>query len=201
MKDYVVGNCLAIIKSSKDYDDVKLAEIKYGLETIYIFLSKSIVIFTVAFFLGIIKELFIFTIFYNIIRMPSFGLHATKSWICLVSSLMIFITIPFICTHIYLTNDILFIIGIICTILIFNNSPADTYKRPIIDKNRRLVYKLISTLISILYVILALVIDSSFMSNVLILSLVLQCFMTAPTVYKLFNLPYNNYLNYIPKLS
>ena len=38
-----------------------------------------------------------------------------------------------------------------------------------------------------------------FGNNKYMLSLLVQSFMISPTVYKIFGLPYNNYLNYVDK--
>ena len=89
MKKIVVDKLMNLIKENGQYDDIKLAEIRYGLEGLYLTFSKLIVIFLLAYLLGIIKEVIIFLIIYNIIRATSFGLHATKSWICLISSTII----------------------------------------------------------------------------------------------------------------
>ncbi len=187
-----------IKKQYPQYDEIKLAEIKYGLASIYLTISKTIVIGAIAFILGILKELIIFTIIYNILRMPSFGLHATKSWICLVSSTLIFIGIPYICTLITIPILLKIIAGIVGILLIFKNSPADTAKKPIINPKRRLTYKIISTVIAIIFVILSVTISNDFLSNSFIFALIIQCFVTSKAVYKLFGLPYDNYKNYQP---
>ena len=49
------------------YDEVKLAEIQYGLEGIYITISKFLIISIVAIVLGIFKESLIFTLIYFLI--------------------------------------------------------------------------------------------------------------------------------------
>ena len=85
-----------IQKYYPNYSEVKLAELKYGLLGLYLMISKSIIIFSIAIFLGIFKELLIFTVIYNIIRAPSFGMHASKSWICLVASTSIFILLTYL---------------------------------------------------------------------------------------------------------
>ena len=92
MKAVFINNSMSLIKKYyPEYSDVKLEELKYGLLGLYLLITKSIIIFGIAIFLGIFKELLIFTIIYNILRAPSFGMHASKSWICLVASTTIFI--------------------------------------------------------------------------------------------------------------
>ncbi len=197
MREIVINNSMNLIKKNYSYDDTKLAEIKYGLEAIYILISKAIVILGGAFILGIFKEVVIFTLSYSLIRMFSFGLHATKSWICLVSSLIIFITVPFICKYLDINIYIKSIINIICILLIFKNAPADTHKRPIINQKRRDRYKFLSVTIGISMAIISIVTKNIFLSNCLMFSLIVQNFMISPSIYKLFKLPYDNYKNYL----
>lgn len=198
MKKYILNHCMEYIsKNQTEYDSTKLAEIRYGLESIYILITKTIFIFLVAALLNILKEVVIFTILYNLIRMPSFGLHATKSWICLALSTLIFIIVPFICKVYYLPIMVRSLIGVIAILFIFKNAPADTYKRPIVNKERRERYKLISTFVAILMTFISLFLQDGFLANSLVLSLIVQCFMISPFVYKLFHLPYNNYKRYL----
>ena len=128
--------------------------------------------------------------------MTSFGLHATKSWICLLSSSIIFMGCPYLCYIVTIPILLKFIIGIVGIILIFKNSPADTKKKPIINPKRRMVYKLISTLTATIFVILSLTISDNFLSNSFIFSIILQNIMISKITYKLFGLPYDNYKNY-----
>ncbi len=197
MKDLIIGKQLNVIKKYNNFDDDKLAVIKYGLESIYILITKTIIILLVSYLLGLLKKTVIFLVCYNFIRIPSFGLHATKSWICLVSSLLIFIILPFICTVITIPMYLKIIIGLIGLAFIIKNAPADTYKRPIISKKRRMFFKVCSSIVTIAMILFSLFIEDQFLANSLLFSIILQCFMISPTVYKFFKLPYNNYKKYV----
>ena len=179
-----------------NYDKIKQEELKYGLVGIYLLISKLIVILILSIILGIFKEVIIFTIIYIPIRAVSFGLHATKSWICLIVSTLLFVGLPFISKYILLPTYIKSIIGIISIIMMYKNSPADTHKRPIINKNRRLFFKYSSVIIAIIYTELSMFINNTFIINCLLFSLIIQCFLTSPLIYKIFKLPYNNYKNF-----
>ncbi|MCI8777849.1 MAG: accessory gene regulator AgrB [Bacilli bacterium] len=196
MRNFIIGKQLRIIQKYNHFDKEKLEIIKYGLESIYILITKMIVILTVSYLLGLIKETLIFLICYNFIRMPSFGLHATKSWICLVSSLLVFIILPFGCKVIQISFYLKIIMGLIGLAFIMKNAPADTYKRPIISKKRRLFLKIISSITALCMIIASLFIKNQFLANSLLVAIILQCFMISPTIYHLFKLPYNNYKNY-----
>lgn len=196
MRNFIISKQLRSIQKYNHFDDEKLEIIKYGLESIYILITKMIVILTVSYLLGLIKETLIFLVCYNFIRMPSFGLHATKSWICLISSLLVFIILPFICKFVEISIYLKIIIGLVGFVFIIKNAPADTYKRPIINKKRRFFLKIISGIVAFCMIIFSLFIKNQFLANSLLVAIILQCFMISPTVYRIFKLPYNNYKNY-----
>ena len=129
--------------------------------------------------------------------MTSFGLHAKKSWVCLLSSTTIFVFVPFISLHIMIPIYLKVIIGIILIGLIYKNAPADTHKRPIVNYKRRMIYKYCSTFIAIIYIYCSILINNNFFSNCFIFTLLVQAIIISPLVYKIFKLPYNNYLTYL----
>lgn len=197
MKENIMNHCMNIITKNTNYNEIKLAEIKYGLETLYLTFSKLIIIGLIAIILGIFKELLIFLIIYNVMRAPSFGLHASKSWICLLTSSITFIGLPLIMKTTQLPLIIKIIVGIISVIGIALFSPADTHKRPIINKKRRRTYKILSTLIAITYIILSILIKNNYISNSFFYATILQNILISPMTYKIFKMPYNNYKTYI----
>lgn len=197
MRDYLVGNSLNIIKKQNpDYSNEKIEILEYGLTGLYIFISKSIVIFSIAYFLGILKELIIFMIIYNLIRTVSFGMHATSSMACLIGSAISFLLATYLCKFFALPIGFKIVFGIIAIIYVYLHSPADTEKRPIISPKRRLIYKVLSTLISIIMVICSILIDNMFISNSFIIALLIQCFMISPFAYKITGQKYDNYKEY-----
>lgn len=199
MQKLVVNHWMNLITKYNSFDQVKLAEIKYGLTGLYLTLSKTIIIFIISIILNIVKETFILLLFFNLIRLTSFGIHAKKSWICLITSITLFIGVPLLIVNIKINYILKLIIGIINIIFIYLNSPADTKKRPIINKKRRTIYKYISTLTAIIYTILSFVIKDNYIVNSLIFSLIIQNILISPITYKIFNEPYNNYIEYLNK--
>lgn len=197
MKNFIMNKCINYIKKYNNYDEVKLKEIEYGLLSIYLTFSKIIIICILAIILGIVKEVLIFMIFFNILRTTGFGLHATKSWICLVSSSIIFIGIPLLCINININIYLKTFICVISILFMYKNAPADTYKKPIVNKKRRLIYKTISTILAIIFSLVCILINNEFISNCLLFALILENCLISPLVYKLFKLPYNNYITYL----
>lgn len=179
-----------------NYDDIKLAEIRYGLETFYLNITKFIIIFVLAVTLGILKEMLIFLVLYNLLRLTGFGLHATKSWICLLSSSIIFLGVPILCMSIVVPSYLLLMIAALCTILIVIYAPSDTKKRPLINSKKRAVYKIITTLTALIYCIIIIFLDNTYWLNAITIAMALETFTILPISYKIFNLSYNNYKTY-----
>lgn len=179
------------------YDEDKLDEIRYGLEATYLSLTKTFVILFVCILLGIIKEALIVLLFFNLLRMTGFGLHASKSWMCWISSSITFIGIPLLCRSVVLPTYILGIVAGLCLICFFLYAPADTKKRPLIHKKRRMIYKAITVLIGITYIIMVFLIKQSLIQNALVSAMLIESVLIHPLTYKIFKLPYNNYKTYV----
>ena len=197
MKKIINGKLMNYISNKTDYNEIHLKEIEYGLTSIYLTISKMIIICSIAYFIGLIKKMFIFMLFFNIIRTTAFGLHATKSWICLLTSTIAFLGIPILCIYLEVNIYLKILIGIIGFILIFKNAPADTKKRPIVNRNRRLFLKICSSFITGLFVISSLIVNNNYISNCLIFSIILENILISPLTYKLFNMSYNNYIEFL----
>ena len=184
--------------NNSSYNDTKLAEIRYGLEGIYLSITKLIIIFLLAILLNILKEMIFMLIIFNILRTTGFGLHATKSWICLVSSSVIFLGGPLLAKIIIINNLLKTILSITSVILIYKYAPADTKKRPLIKEKKRNIYKFITTIKCIILNIFIIFIKNNIITNLIILGIYAEVIVILPKTYKLFNMPYDNYKNYKP---
>lgn len=197
MKQKVLGYCLNTIRENRtDIDEIKLDEIRYGLEAIYITITKTVVIFSLALIFNIFREMLLLLIFFNILRTTGFGLHASKGWICLLSSSLIFIFLPFFSKLITIPIYIKSLLLIIAVVLIYFYTPADTVKRPIINKERRQIYNFITTISCIVLSFIAIIIKDNTISNLILFGIYVEVALILPITYKTFNLSYNNYLNY-----
>lgn len=197
MKNRFINYCMNMISEENKFDEIKLEEIRYGLITFYLFITKYILLVIVASLLGLLKEMFIFTFFFSFIRMYAGGLHANKTWICTLTSLSLFLGLPYISSILSINVYIKAFILIIGIIIIYKYSPADTKKKPIVSKRIRLIRKWKSTITTILYSFLSLFINDIFISNSLMFIIVVECILILPLTYKFFHFEYNNYLLYI----
>lgn len=199
MKNLVVTGIINNINRFYDYDDTKINEIRYGIESLYLTITKTIIIFIISFLLNITKELMLLFVFYSLIRLTGFGVHAKKSWHCWVTSLTTFVLIPLLIKYITLSKVAIIIGYSICIPLLMIYAPADTEKRPLINKKKRIAYKTITTIIAISYLIYSLVQSNTMIINTLFLSVLLETLLILPCTYKLFGVKYNNYKNYKKK--
>lgn len=197
MKNMVINGLMKFVSSNKNLTETQKEELKFGFSSIYITYTKLIVITLVAIILGLFKEYLFFLLAYNLIRTFSFGLHATKSWMCWISSTIIFLIIPYICRILVIPQIVKIIVGSLLIIQFAINSPADTKKRPIVSQKRRIFFKYVSTLLCFIYILISIITKDNFISNILFFTTLVQSIIINPYTYKLFKMPYNNYKNYI----
>ncbi len=197
MKEVFLNKSMDLLSSKYNYDSLTKDKILYGLEIIYIFITKLSVILISALIFGLFKEMLIFTLLLNGLRTFAYGVHAKKSWHCYISSLVVFILMPYIFIKININLIQKIIISILSLISMYVYAPADTEKRPIVNMNQRKKLKLYSFLVCTIYIILSFIIKNEMIINLILLSMITESFVINPFIYKIFNLPYNNYKEYL----
>lgn len=197
MKKLIINKCMELVTTyNKDLSQRDIDKIKYGLEGLYLTITKLIFIIIVSIILGIWKETLLLILIFNGIRLTSFGVHAKRSIDCLISSTLFFILFPILCIKLTIPLIVKIILFIPLTVLIGIFAPADTEKRPLINKKKRKIYKILSIIISIIYMTIAIVIKDNTLSNCFIFAIVIQIIIMLPITYKIFGVSYNNYKNY-----
>ena len=182
MREKIVDYFMRSIKNNnKDLSKVKLEEIRYGLLGLYSMITKTIVIVILALILGIFKEFILFLIFYSILRSVGYGTHAKSNIMCWISSTLLLIGLPYIFMLITINLSTKIIIWSICFISYIFFCPADTEKRPMINKKRKSKFKLLIIFISLIYLVL--IINYSLISNYIIAAMILQAFLSSPLGY------------------
>ena len=181
MKEKVVNKIMFNIKSKNNLDPIKLEEIKYGISSLYTLITKTSAVIILSIILGIFKEFILFLLFYALLRSVGFGSHAKSNIACWIFSLLLIFGIPFIFLKLDLNINTLNIIWLICFINYAIFCPADTEKRPMISINRKLVFKIIILVISIIY----LIIMNNYLklSSLIVSGMVLEALLTNPLGY------------------
>ena len=197
MKKLIINKCMELVTTyNKDLSQRDIDKIKYGLEGLYLTITKLIFIIIVSIILGIWTETLLLIFIFNGIRLTAFGIHAKRSIDCLISSTLFFILFPIICIKFSIPLIVKVILFIPLTVLIGIFAPADTEKRPLINKKKRKIYKMLSIMISIIYMTIAIVIKDNTLSNCFIFAIVIQIIIMLPITYKIFGVSYNNYKTY-----
>ena len=196
MKSRIIDRIISIIQRYYDYDEIKIKEIRYGLESIYLTIVKLLVITIISIFTHTFKELCLLFLFYGLLRTTGFGLHAKNSLECWIFTLLLFFIIPYAIKNLVIDNNYLLILSIILLPLIILYAPADTEKRPLINSKKRKIYKIITSTISIVYILIIYFYKNLYVSKILCFSILLETLLVLPISYKLLGLKYNNYKRY-----
>ncbi len=195
MKEKFIASVVNLAKRKMEYTEEEVAIMRYALEGIYLTFTKILVITLIAALLGLFKEYIWFVLLYTPIRSVSFGWHANTTKECWVVSILAFILIPYTFSIITI-NRITKIILLTFSIFIFAlYSPADTKKRPIVNKKRRLMFKVASLIITLVYCCYSFK-HSNLISNLMIASLLYQSLLINPLIYKITHQEFNNYKTY-----
>lgn len=193
MKQLFLENSMNFICKYQSISDYDKKKVKYGLEGLYLTITKMVLLTILALLLNMFKEFILVVVFFNVIRYTGFGFHAEKSYQCLLFSTFNFIVIPFLLLHIQLSN---FFVYTICAICIFHYllfAPADTKKRPLSNKRKRIIRKIITVMIGFIYILMIILLNNTYWTSIILSAMIIQAIIISPLIYRLFNQPYNNY--------
>lgn len=160
------------LKNSNEDNDI----LKYGLETLYILIEKTLLLLTIAIIFNLLAELLIFLFFFSIIRSNAFGLHMNTSLKCTIVSILAFL----FCTYIskfnlnLSTTLVLFALSLIS---IIRNAPAEVTRN--LDK---LKYKRKSIMLAIIFGIIMIFSNHR---NLILYSLVLESILISKTIRRM----------------
>lgn len=196
MKEKFLNSTMSFLKKYKNYSKDDIEKLEYGLEGIYLTLTKLVVIFLLAFLLNIVPELIVVLIFFNIIRFTGFGFHAQKSYQCLIFSIIWFLFVPLFFLKFQLPKFIYILICLLCVFSYLLFAPADTVKRPLLNSKKRKIRKIITVSIGVVYSTIGIIYFNTWTSKLLISVLLIQSIIVNPLTYKIFKQPYNNYKTY-----
>lgn len=194
MKEAFLNHAMNFIASNqKNLDEEEKEKLAYGLEGLYMNITKLIIIFIMALLLGFIKEFIVALILFNIIRFPGFGFHASKSIVCLITSILLILGLPYLFVNVEVTLSIKIILCIVSIITFMICAPADTFKRPLTNKKKRILRKVAACSLAIVYSVLIIIFNGNEISNLLLAALLIETVLISPILYFIFNEPYMNY--------
>lgn len=193
MKQLFLNSSMNLICKYQSFSNYDQRKLRYGLEGLYLTFSKMVILLILAIMLGILKEFIFVIILFNIIRYTGFGFHADKSYQCLIFSTFNFIAIPYLLLHMQLSH---YVIYGICAFCIFNYllfAPADTKKRPLSNKRKRTIRKVVTVMIGFVYTFLIIIFHQKYWTSLILSSLIIETLSINPIIYWIMKQPYNNY--------
>ena len=194
MKEAFLNHTMNFIASNqKNLSEEDREKLSYGLEGLYMNVTKLALIFLIAFLLGFLKEFIIALILFNLLRFPGFGFHASKSIVCLITSTILILGIPYLFTNIEVSLTIKIILCIVSIITFILCAPADTWKRPLTNKKKRLLRKMCACSLTIIYSVMVIIFDGNMISSLLLSALLTETILISPIMYLIFKEPYRNY--------
>lgn len=196
MKPTIIDSCLNIVSTNNsELSQEELDEIRYGLEVLKANIPKLIIIGLIAAMLNLFVQYMMFAVFMTYLRGKAFGIHAEKSSTCLVVSTIMFIGAAYMIkfSNPHLIIEIL--ISVLAIISMYLFAPADTAKRPLLNEEKRKLYKkqaiFRSSTLSILC--LATFYYNSQISLACMWTLICVSIMVNPITYLITGQSYNNY--------
>ncbi|MBR5662132.1 MAG: accessory gene regulator B family protein [Bacilli bacterium] len=196
MKKFFIDKCYTYINKHKKLNKIEKIKIKYGLEVMYHFLSKTIVILLLSYLLNIFKQTILLFIFFAPIRTFAYGLHAKSNIECWLFSIFIYVFIGLYIKYANMNIPIQYSLIIISIISLLLYAPADNQNLPLVNKQKRIKLKIKSIMVSIIYLIIFIYTKNNLIRNVICFSLVLQSILINPFIYFITKNKFNNYKYY-----
>lgn len=185
MKELFINSSFNFINKHQELDHYNQVKIKYGLEVMYHFFTKLIVITLVSYFLGILKNVLLTYFFFGFLRMFGYGMHARSNVGCWILTTGTYLFIGFISKYIsfynYISLSILFVI--LFSYLLW--APSETKGKPI--KSKKVYYRLkfLTVLVFGIEILIFLKSNTS-VKNIILLSNILEMLLINPIIHKLF---------------
>lgn len=201
MKEKFVNSSIKFISKYQEYDDLTLKKLNYGLQGIYSLVVKLTVVIIIAIISNTIIETLLFLLFYAGIRSFSYGLHAKSNIACWIITITVYNVIPYLIKHIVISNFITYIVLGIALISMILWAPADTPKKPLIHKDRRVKCKILSIIVVIIYSIIIFFTSNIYINNAITYALIIQSIFINPLTYLVTKTQFNNYKYYKKKIN
>ncbi len=196
MREVFADKNLNYISKYYQLSNTEKIKIKYGLEVLYTVITKTIGILLMSLFLKTFKETIILMGFYLLLRLFSHGIHAKKSSHCWVASILTYGAFPLLIKYFVIKKIYILIMSTIAFVCFIIWAPADTPKKPLINKKKRIIDKLLTLIISTTLMFVVILSKNSLINNCIFFSYIMSTISINPLTYKLFKIPFNNYKKY-----
>lgn len=188
VSDFIV--CDVLYKNEKISSEQKEV-MTFGVTRILEDTPKYMIIFGICLYLNVLKELLLVLLVTATYKTFIGGAHARTNIICLLSSIVIFLTPIILPIYINLTNTVMYALyAIVCIsslYIIIKVAPGDTEEIPILKKKRRIKMKIKATIIFTSWYFSTMFINNMYNKQIILLTILLINLMATNTAYKLFN--------------
>ena len=194
MKEKFLQGSMNFITKNETLDEETKEKVAYGLEGLYISITKLLFLNLVALVLGFWLEFILSLVLFNFLRFFGFGAHANNSKACLITSSILLVGVPYLLLHVTLPNYIIYSLCGLSIIIFILYAPADTEKRPLTNKKKRKIRKIMTVIVASIFTILIIFLQNHTIKMMLLSSLIIESIMVLPITYKILKIPYRNYL-------
>ncbi|MBC6309047.1 regulator [Listeria sp. FSL L7-1582] len=177
----------------REVDEDRFAIVKYGVEIFLVNVTKGITVYLAAALLGMIWQTLIVHLSYLMIRRHSFGLHAKTSLGCTITSVVMFVVLPYFVKDVQLSGWMIVLISVLILMNIAIFSPSDTENMPLFNAQKRHVLRIKSVFNTFFIIIVISIIPNEYFKSLVLLGLALQVIMIHPISYRFLRRRYNNY--------
>lgn len=177
-----------IIKRSgikKDCSKTDLLKTEYSLKCLYTIMTKFSIILALSFVFNTFKEFLLLIGIFTPLRMFGFGFHAKNNFQCWIISLIMYCAFPLLIKYINVPYIIITFSAILSVIVIIIYSPAETIKRPLVNKDKNKKRKIIITVICFIYLGVIALTNKDYLKETVSISLLFQASLVNPITYKL----------------
>lgn len=193
---FLCKKILNYFKNHLNLSPLEVEKLYLGIMIIGLNISEMMIVFIIAFFMGIIKEVVLFSIMFIVLRLTAAGLHCKSSLGCIILTSIIYIGSSYISINYPLNMYLTFTISIISILFLYKYSPADTENRPILGSDHRKKLKILTTTIASILIFINLLLLNKILFNVTMFALLIETISVSPFSYKLMKTSYNNYEKY-----
>jgi len=177
-------------------DELRRKKILLAIEIFIINMSKLILIYGLAMLLRVVPLTLSTHGAYALLRRYSFGLHALNSTVCTVTSVCLFVLVPWSVYGIMISNSSVILFFAIIVLCLYLYSPADTKARPLIGKKVRQLLKKKAILSGIVLMLITLFISNESIKFLITMGASYQVISILPITYKILKRSEKNYEYY-----
>lgn len=153
------------------YDPKHAKRILYGIEALYINITKVLVVILISCLTNYTSELILLLLFCSILKKYSYGVHMKSAWACLLLSICLYNLFPIIANNYNLFQKL--VIGMLSIMSMILFAPATTRKGRNIDQKERKALKKSSTIIAMILCLVS-TINKTYIGDILVNTLFIQ---------------------------